>query len=70
MKMEFAVGMGRNERMDEIADHARVAEESGFSFITYVDQPYISRDCTPPGASASGFRLPGMIVRILLLANF
>ncbi len=42
--MDFAVGMGRNERMDEIADHARVAEESGFSFVTFVDQPYMSRD--------------------------
>ena len=44
MKMRFAVGMNRNERMDEIAGHARVAEESGFDFVTYVDQPFMSRD--------------------------
>ena len=44
MKMNFAVGMNANERMDEIAGHARVAEESGFDFVTYVDQPYMSRD--------------------------
>ena len=44
MKMNFAVGMNANERMDEIATHARVAEESGFNFVTYVDQPYMSRD--------------------------
>ena len=44
MKMNFAVGMNAHERMDEIGDHARIAEESGFSFITYVDQPYMSRD--------------------------
>ena len=44
MRMNFAVGMNANERMDEIAGHARVAEESGFDFVTYVDQPYMSRD--------------------------
>ena len=44
MKMDFAVGMNRNERMDEIGAHARVAEESGFKFVTYVDQPFMSRD--------------------------
>jgi len=44
MKMNFAVGMNAHERMDEIGDHARVAEKSGFNFITYVDQPYMSRD--------------------------
>ena len=33
MKMQFAVGMGRSEKMDEIGDHARVAEESGFSNV-------------------------------------
>ena len=44
MKMDFAVGTNRDERMDEIADHARVAEESGFKFVTYVDQPFMSRD--------------------------
>ncbi len=44
MKMDFAVGMGRNERMDEIGDHAKVAEESGFKYVSFVDQPYMSRD--------------------------
>ena len=33
MKMNFAVGMNANERMDEIGGHARVAEESGFDFV-------------------------------------
>lgn len=44
MKISFAVGMGRNERIDEIAELSRVAEESGFSYVTFVDQPIISRD--------------------------
>ena len=44
MKLDFSVGMGRNLRMDEIADHARVAEECGFSHMTFVDQPNMSRD--------------------------
>ena len=44
MRMHFAVGMGRNERMDEVASHARVAEESGFRYVTFVDQPTMSRD--------------------------
>lgn len=44
MKMDFSVGMGRNLRIDEIADHARVAEECGFSHMTLVDQPNLSRD--------------------------
>lgn len=44
MKMRFAVGMGRNERIDEIGDHARVAEESGFSALTFIDSQNLSRD--------------------------
>ena len=44
MKMQFAVGMGRSEKMDEIGDHARVAEESGFSFLTLVDVQNMCRD--------------------------
>ena len=44
MKLDFAVGTNRDERMDEIAGHARVAEESGFKFVTFVDQPFMSRD--------------------------
>ena len=44
MKLDFAVGTNRDERMDEVAGHARVAEESGFRFVTFVDQPFMSRD--------------------------
>jgi hypothetical protein len=44
MRVHFSVGMGRNLRADEAADHARVAEECGFSHLTWVDQPNLSRD--------------------------
>lgn len=44
MKMKFAVGMGRNESSLEIAELSRAAEESGFSYLTFVDQPNLSRD--------------------------
>lgn len=44
MKIEFGAGLGRNERISEIAELSRVAEESGFSHITFVDQPYMSPD--------------------------
>ena len=44
MKMEFSVGTGRNETIHEVGSIAQVAEESGFSHITYVDQPFTSRD--------------------------
>lgn len=44
MRMNFTVGMGRNLRSDEVADHARVAEEWGLSHMAYVDQPNLSRD--------------------------
>ena len=44
MKIEFGVGLGRNERMSEIAELSRVAEESGFTHATFVDQPYMSPD--------------------------
>ncbi len=47
MKMQFTVGMGRNERIDEIGSHARVAEECGFSHMTLVDQQNMSRDVYP-----------------------
>ncbi|MEE9198772.1 MAG: LLM class flavin-dependent oxidoreductase [Dehalococcoidia bacterium] len=42
--MNFTVGMGRNLRADEAVDHARVAEECGFTHMTWVDQPNLSRD--------------------------
>lgn len=44
MKMKFAAAIGTNLRMDEVADHARVAEESGYSHIAYVDQPNMNPD--------------------------
>jgi 5,10-methylenetetrahydromethanopterin reductase len=44
MRVHFSVGMGRNLRADEAADHARIAEECGFSHLTWVDQPNLSRD--------------------------
>lgn len=46
MKMKFSVGTGRNLRIDEIPDHAQVAEQSGFSHFTLVDQPNLDRDVT------------------------
>ena len=44
MKVNFAVGMGRNEKIYEIADHSRVAEESGFRHITFGDVQNCTRD--------------------------
>jgi len=42
--MKFAIGIGRNETIHEIGDHARVAEESGFDFLSAVDMPFLSRE--------------------------
>ena len=44
MKMKFAVGMGRNEKITEIAELAQLADEKGFSHMTLVDEPGLSRD--------------------------
>ena len=44
MKLNFTVGMGRDMRIDEVASHARVAEESGFSHMSFVDLQNLSRD--------------------------
>ena len=44
VRVNFAVGMGRNERIYEIADHSRVAEESGFRHITFGDVQNCTRD--------------------------
>ncbi len=44
MRLRFAVGMGRNEPTGEIAELARTAEAAGFSYVTFVDQPSMSRD--------------------------
>ena len=42
--MKFAIGIGRNEPIDEVGDHARVAEESGFDYLSAVDMPFLSRE--------------------------
>ena len=44
MRMDFSVGMGRNLRIDEVAGHVRVAEESGFSQVTFIDSQNLCRD--------------------------
>ena len=43
--MDFGVGLGAELRFDEVADHTRVADECGFSHITFVDQSNVSREC-------------------------
>ena len=42
--MEFAVGIGRTESIHEVGDHARVAEECGFKYVTVVDIPFLGRE--------------------------
>ena len=42
--MSFAVCMGFGISMEEVADHARAAESSGFSHLAFVDTPNIARD--------------------------
>jgi 5,10-methylenetetrahydromethanopterin reductase len=44
MKMDFGVALGRALRISDVADHARVAEESGFSYMGFVDQQNLDRD--------------------------
>ena len=44
MKMEFGTGMGRNLRVDEIAEHSKIAEQAGFSHLTFIDSQNLSRD--------------------------
>jgi 5,10-methylenetetrahydromethanopterin reductase len=44
MKMDFGVALGRALKTHEIGDHARVAEESGFSYMGFVDQQNLDRD--------------------------
>ena len=43
--MDFGVGLGAELRFDEVAEHSRVADETGFSHITFVDQSNVSREC-------------------------
>ena len=44
MKIDFGLGLGRHERMSEIVQITKVAEQEGFSHVTFVDQPYMSPD--------------------------
>ena len=44
MKMNFALGTGRNLSSKEVASRARVAEEMGFTHITVNDNPNLNRD--------------------------
>ena len=44
MKMRFGVGMGRSESVNEVGEHARLAEDSGFEHVTLVDEPFLARD--------------------------
>ena len=44
MHVDFSVGMGRNLRFSDVADHAQVAEESGFSHVTLEDSQNLCRD--------------------------
>lgn len=44
MHMDFSMGMGRNLRFGDVADHAQVAEESGFSHMTLEDSQNLCRD--------------------------
>ena len=44
MKMRFGVGMGRTESVNEVGEHARIAENSGFEHVTLVDEPFLARD--------------------------
>ena len=44
MTMEFGIALGSNLRMEDIADYARTAEDSGFTHLGFVDQPLQDRD--------------------------
>ena len=44
MKMRFGVGMGRSESVNEVGEHARLAEDCGFELVTLVDEPFLARD--------------------------
>ena len=42
--MKFSIGMGSTLRTDEVATHAKAAEDAGFAELTLVDTPTMSRD--------------------------
>ncbi len=44
MKMKFGVATGRNERIDEIASTSRLADDLGYSHLTFIDSQNLSRD--------------------------
>ncbi len=44
-RMDFGIGLGAELRFDEIAEHSRVADEAGYSHLTFVDQSNVSREC-------------------------
>lgn len=44
MKMRFGVGMGRSESVNDVGEHARLAEDCGFEMVTLVDEPFLARD--------------------------
>ena len=44
MKLDFSVGLGRNEPLNEIGEYSQICEQSGFSHVTWVDIPFLSPD--------------------------
>lgn len=42
--MRFGVGMGGTLTAKNVGEHAKVVEDSGFSYLTLVDSPQRSRD--------------------------
>ena len=44
-RMDFGIGLGAELRFDEIAEHAKVADEGGYTHLTFVDQSNVSREC-------------------------
>ncbi len=44
MRVQFSVGTGRDENIDQIITQTKLAERYGFSHITFVDQQNLSRD--------------------------
>src|SRR5688572_8328676 len=42
--MKFSCGFGRHLRMDQVAEHARAADEAGFTQMTMIDSQNLSRD--------------------------
>jgi len=44
MKVQFSLGTGRDETINQIITQTKLAERCGFSHITFVDQQNLSRD--------------------------